>query len=167
MSAHLPDLMVESFLTSGRGSAAFALSTRLKELPLTRREGAWGSLAGAAGGPLGLALLNHAGTTNSCSRCRSVSLATDHSRVLSTLVKPCMDTFTRIDCRFLVTMKGTLERIPSPYPTAVQVCIRLHSLCIQADTLLSVKHLVLYTPLRIVVGLHPLCTTVLMPKSSD
>lgn len=67
--SHLPDLMVESFLTSDRGSGGFVPSTRLKEpLPLRRRGPACGSLVGLEGSPAGLALLNHAGTTKSCSQ---------------------------------------------------------------------------------------------------
>ena len=61
--------MVESLLAKARDSAAFALSARLKEPAFKGRGGAWGSLAvigGDPGGPIGLELLSHAGTTKSC-----------------------------------------------------------------------------------------------------
>ena len=61
--------MVESLVAKVGDSAAFALSARLKELAFMGRGAAWGSLAvwgGDPGGPIGLELLNHAGTTKSC-----------------------------------------------------------------------------------------------------
>ena len=60
--------MVESFLRRDRGSAGFALSSRLKELPLEGRGPACGSLVGDAGAPIGFELLNHDGTTKSCNQ---------------------------------------------------------------------------------------------------